>query len=129
MAENHGEEKPYKIKFEQREGYVYAYGQAKQDSFDTSLGFWMDIAAYCKENHVSRVLVEEDFGTDNSMMDTYEIMIQGQKIGFIGVKVAFVDRHPNHMDTNLFAETVALNRGLIAKVFSNIKEAEKWLLS
>jgi hypothetical protein len=129
MAENSREKKPYKINFEQREGYLYVYGQATRDSFDTSLGFWMEIATYCKENNVSKVLVEEDFGTDNSMMDTYEIMIQGQKIGFIGVKVAFVDRHPNHMDTNLFAETVALNRGLIAKVFSNVQEAEKWLLS
>jgi len=129
MAENSGEKKPYEIRFEHREGYLYVYGQAMRDSFDTSLGFWMDIATYCKENNISRVLVEEDFGTDNSMMDTYEIMIQGQKVGFIGVKVAFVDRHPEHMDTNLFAETVAQNRGLIAKVFTNVKDAEKWLLS
>jgi hypothetical protein len=89
----------------------------------------MEIVAYCKENSVSKVLVEEDFSTDNSMMDTYEIMVQGQKIGFIGVRIAFVDRHPDYMNTNLFAETVALNRGIIAKVFSNIKEAEEWLLS
>jgi hypothetical protein len=129
MTENSEEKKSYKISFEQREGYLYVYGNAKQDSFDTSLGFWMDIATYCKENNISKVLVEEDFGTDNSMMDTYEIMIQGQKVGFIGVKVAFVDRQPDHMDTNLFAETVAQNRGLIAKVFSNVEEAEKWLLS
>jgi hypothetical protein len=129
MAENSGEKKSYEIKFEQREGYMYVYGKAKQDSFEISLGFWMEIVAYCKENSVSKVLVEEDFGTDNSMMDTYEIMVQGQKNGFIGVRIAFVDRHPDHMNTNLFAETVALNRGIIAKVFSNIKEAEEWLLS
>jgi hypothetical protein len=33
------------------------------------------------------------------------------------------------MNNNLFGETVARNRGLIAKVFSNVKEAEEWLLS
>ena len=129
VANQSKENKLYTIKFEQRKGYLYVYGQAEKDSFETSLGFWMEIVTYCKENKISKVLVEEDFGTDNSIIDTYEIMTQGQKIGFTGVKIAFVDRQPDQMNTNLFGETVARNRGLIAKVFRSVKEAEKWLLS
>jgi hypothetical protein len=108
---------------------LYAFGQAKKDSFDISLSFWKEVTIYCKENGFSKVLVEEDFGTDNSMIDTYEIITQGQKMGLAGIRIAFVDRHPEQMNTNLFAETVARNRGLIAKVFTDIKEAEEWLLS
>lgn len=121
--------KPYTIKFEHRAGYLYVYGQAPKDSFEVSLGFWKEVAAYCKEKGCSKVLVEEDFGTDNSMLDTYEIMNQGQIVGLSGIRIAFVDRHPEQMNNNLFAETVARNRGIIGKVFSSIQEAEGWLLS
>jgi hypothetical protein len=129
MAKRPEENKPYAVKFEHRKGYLYAYGQAKKDSFDVSLGFWKEVAIYCKENGFTKVLVEEDFDTDNSMIDTYEIMTQGQKMGLAGVKIAFVDCHPEQMNTNLFAETVARNRGISGKVFSSVKEAEEWLLS
>jgi len=122
-------EKSYTIKFEHRAGYLYAYGHALKDSFDTSLGFWSDIATYCKDNKFTKVLVEEDFATDNSMTEMYEIVIRGHELGFTGVKIAFVDRHPEQMNTNLFGETVALNRGLVVKVFSSAQEAEEWLLS
>ncbi len=127
--DKNSKEKSYTIRFEHRAGYLYAYGHALKDSFDTSVGFWTDIAAYCKDNKFTKVLVEEDFATDNSMIDMYEIVSQAHKLGFTGIKIAFVDRHPDQMKTNLFGETVALNRGLIAKVFSGAKEAEEWLLS
>lgn len=129
MAKDLEKNKPYVIKFEHRNSYLYEYGQAKKDSFDISLGFWTEIVKCCKENNLSKVLVEEDFGTDNTLIDTYEIISQGQKLGLTGMKIAFVDRHSEQMKSNLFGETVARNRGLIAKVFSNVTEAEKRLLS
>ena len=129
MAKASKENKLYTVKFEHRQGYLYAYGKAEQDSFEVSLGFWTEIAAYCKANHFSKVLVEEDFETDNEIIDTYEIVSQGHKVGFTRIKIAFVDRHNSQMNNNLFGETVARNRGIQGKVFSNIKEAEKWLLS
>jgi hypothetical protein len=128
MAKSSKENKPYAIKFEHREGYLYAYGQAKKDSFEVSFGFWTEIATYCKENDFSKVLVEEDFETDTSIIDKYELMSHGHKAGFTGIKIAFVDRHSEQMSNNQFGETAARNRGLIVKVFSNVKEAEEWLL-
>ena len=123
------EKKSYKSTFEFRNGYLYAYAQAENDSYEISFDFWAEIARRCKENGFSKVLVEEDFGTDNSMSDMYEIVSQGHKIGLTGIKIAFVDCHLAQMNNNLFGETVARNRGLIARVFSNVKEAEEWLLS
>jgi len=123
------ETKPYVIKFEDRADYLYAYAQAPKDSYEISLDFWTQIALRCKENGFSKVLVEEDFGTDNSTIDMYELVSQGHQIGLTGVKIAFVDRHLTQIDNNLFGETVARNRGLFAKVFTDIKKAEAWLLS
>ncbi len=129
MEKSSKENKPYTITFEHRNGYLYAYGQAKRDSFDISLGFWTAVATYCKDNKFSKVLVEEDFETDTSINDKYELMSHMHKMGFTNITVAFIDRHPEQMTSNLFGETVALNQGFIAKVFSNVKEAEEWLLS
>lgn len=126
---NSHENKQYKVRFEHRNGYLYAYGYAKQDSYDISLGFWTEVATYCKKNNFSKVLVEEDFETDTSITEKFELVSCGHKVGLTGIKIAFVDLHPEQMNDNIFSETVACNRGLIAKVFSNVEEAEEWLLS
>ena len=128
MTSKSEETKPYVINFEGRNGYLYAYAQAEKDSYEISLDFWTQIAQRCKENGFSKVLVEEDFGTDNSTIDMYELVSQGHQIGLTGLKIAFVDRHLTQIDNNLFGETVARNRGLLAKVFTDTKEAEAWLL-
>lgn len=128
MKKTHTTER-YLIQFEHRAGYLYAFAQGKEDSYETSVGYWTDIARYCRENGFSRVLVEEDFETDTSVIDKYELMSHGHEAGFTGIKIAFIDRQPDQMNDNQFGETAAQNRGLITKVFSNIKEAEEWLLS
>lgn len=129
MIKNSKKNKPYKITFEHRGGYLYACVQGKEDSYEISAAFWTDIAKYCKENSFSKVLVEEDFETDTSILEKYELVSHGHELGFTGIKIAFIDRNPEQMKGNLFAETVACNRGLFGKVFSNVEEAEKWLLS
>jgi hypothetical protein len=129
MAKSSKENKSCVIRFEHHSGYLYANAHAEKDSYEISLDFWTEIARRCKENGFSKVLAEEDFGTDNSTSDMYELVSQGHQIGLTGLKIAFVDRHLAQMNNNLFGETVARNRGLIAKVFANINEAEEWLLS
>ena len=56
MTKNSKEDKPYKITFENRGSYLYAYAQGKEDSYEISAAFWTDIAKYCKENCFSKVL-------------------------------------------------------------------------
>lgn len=129
MAENLEATKPYVVEFEHRAGYLYAHAQAEKDSLEISVGYWTDIATYCKENGFSRLLVERDVGTANSLGDTYEVVSKVHEVGLTNVKIAFVDRRPGHMDPDLFGETIALNRGITCKVLKNTTEAEAWLLS
>jgi hypothetical protein len=128
MTKNSKGNNPYKITFERRDGYLYAYVHGKEDSYEISNAFWADIATYCKENCFSKVLVEEDFETDTSLLEKYELASHGHEAGLTSIKIAFIDRHPDQMKGNLFAETVACNRGLFGKVFSNVEEAVNWLL-
>ena len=43
------------------------------------------------------------------------------------IKTAYVVR-PEQVDAQKFGETVALNRWINARVFTNVEDAEKWLL-
>jgi hypothetical protein len=123
------ESNSFNMNFEHRDGYLYAYAHAEKDSFKTSFDFWLEIARRCKVGGFTKVLVEEDFDNDLSMIDMYELTSQGHKIGLTGIKIAFVDCHISQIDNNLFGETVARNRGILGKVFTDIKKAEAWLLS
>ena len=41
-------------------------------------------------------------------------------MGYIGIKVAFVDKYIEQQDLNQFGELVAVNRGINGKVFNDI---------
>jgi hypothetical protein len=68
-------------------------------------------------------------GTVNTLGDTYEVVPKVHEVGLTNVKIAFVDRRPEHIDSDLFDETIALNRSITCKVLKDTTEAEAWLLS
>jgi hypothetical protein len=45
------------------------------------------------------------------------------------LKIAFVDRKTDQNQLNRFGETVAVNRGVHGRLFTDVSEAEIWLLS
>jgi hypothetical protein len=119
--------KPYLIKFERRPEYLYAYVNGERDSLEISLAFWREIAEECRRDDARKVLIEEDIEESVSMLEMYQIAAEIPQMGFAGVLIAFVDRYLEQQDLNEFGELVATNRGLRAKVFNNVREAEKWL--
>jgi len=127
--ESFAEGKLYAIRYEERSGYLYACVQGREDSMEVSMAYWAEIISCCRGKNISKLLVEEDFETDNTLFDTYELIISGTELKIHDIKIAFVDRHPDQTKTNLFGENVAHNVGLWGKCFSNVKEAEEWLLS
>ena len=57
----------------------------------------------------------------------FEVCSAFPEIGLIGKKIAFVDRHADHDYGNQFGEIVAINRGIHAMIFNDVKDAKKWL--
>ena len=44
-------------------------------------------------------------------------------------RVAFVDVNPEHNSVAMhFAETLAVNRGVIVRMFGSVSEADAWLM-
>jgi len=74
------EKKPYCITFQPRGGYLHVYVSGEEDNEEISLAYWIDIAQYCREHGVSKILVEEDFKMDNTLLGTYEFISQGDRI-------------------------------------------------
>ena len=117
----------FTLRFEQKDGYLYAFVTGPKDSLQIADEYWKRIHAKAVELESDRVLVEEDFP---NQVSTAEMFQGAETIAemFRGLaKVAHLDQRVSDMSLNRFGETVAANRGLLARVFNNRNDAEKWL--
>jgi hypothetical protein len=127
-APNNG--KPYSITFEVRPHYLYAYVKGDADSYEISNAYWQEVSAEIAKHKMEKLLVDEDLSQPiGSMSDIFKGASERSFMGLSGVKIAFVDRHADQHEQNLFGELVATNRGLYCKVFSDFNEGENWLVS
>ena len=120
--------RPYELEFEKRPDYLYARVAADSADEPTAVEYWKAIIDKCRELGVKRLLVEQLIPTGMSMTDTFELATEIAAMEVFGIKIAFVDSYIEHADVNQFGEMVAGNRGVWAKVFTTIPEAENWLL-
>lgn len=123
-----GDGAAYTIKFEERNGYLYAFVSGERDSVSVSLCFAKEIVAECKVRKLKKVLVEEDFKTQLSITELFQVASEYPSIAG-SIQVAFIDRQFDQHSRNMFGLTVAVNRGLHARIFQDVKEAEEWLLA
>lgn len=123
-----GTDKPYRLTFEHRPGYLYAHVEGKEDSYEISRAYWQEVANECKAHGYRKVLVVEDISECGTVAEAYQVSSELPKMGFTHIKVAFVDRYVEQQETNQFAELVAVNRGVNGKIFNDVTEAEKWLI-
>jgi hypothetical protein len=83
----------------------------------------------CSDPERSRVLLDLRKMTGKlSIMDRFQSVIYGQKLIGKVVKLALVAPREAILP-DLFAETVAVNRGINMKVLTDVKAALRWLKS
>ncbi len=121
--------KPYKIEFNTRPEYLYVYVSGEEDSLEISRQFWQEIAEECGRIKCGKILIVEDIKQSVTITEMYQIASEIPQMGFFGTKIAFVDCYIEHQNINDFGEIVATNRGIYGKIFNDVAEAEKWLLS
>ena len=117
----------YELTTEEGEGYFYVFGSSETETAEESIEALQRVAIMCKENGYTRVLLEEDHGTQLSLEEISEISVAMSEMGFDGIRMAFVDRKQEDLAGNLFGEVSATNRGVDIKVFPSVAEAERWL--
>lgn len=119
---------PYRLYFEPRPQYLYVEIEAGRIDRDTALEYWGTIIEKCRELTSRRLLVWQDVPVGLSLGDTFTVAGGIAAMGVAGIRIAFTDALLSHYDMHQFGALVAGNRGLDAEVFTDLGEAERWLL-
>nr|MBN2278425.1 hypothetical protein [candidate division Zixibacteria bacterium] len=116
----------------QDKGHYYHFVVTGENTIENVSSYLGEIHKICIRDGCSRVLIEENFeGPGLGTMPIYDIITDiGLQARMTVRKIAFINANPDHDIREMkFAETVAVNRGVNIKVFSNVAEAEEWILS
>ncbi len=115
------------IQFEDRPGYLYAFFSGKRNGLADAKRYWETAINECHRRGYKRMLIEQDFAVPLSRIDAFYLAEALASMPIRQLRVAFVDRDVEQNAINLFAETVATNRGGVGKVFNNLADAEAYL--
>jgi len=117
------------IRFENRNGYLYAFLSGRGDNVSVAIKFWQCAIDECNKRGQKRLLVEQDFPNPLSTVDAFYLADAISKMAVAQLKIAFADRDREQNEVSMFVETVAVNRGVLGQVFTNLSDAETWLIS
>lgn len=120
------EAKPYYIKLENQEEYLYVLVGGEELSAEIAQNYWNEIAEKCAETGTLKILIEKDF---KESVEPPEMLQMANYLGKIlpNSKIAFLDRYKNEY-INELGKVLARNQGVMMRVFENVEEAEKWLI-
>lgn len=121
--------RPYRLTFNELIGYLHAFVEGDEDSYEISRAFWQEIADHASQIGASRVLIEENIEMSVSFADVFKVASEIPLMGFGNTRIAFVDRYLDHNEINEFGELVAQNRGMNGGIFNDVEAAKAWLLS
>lgn len=120
-------EKPYSIEMENRGSYLYAIVGGLKVTPEIALDYWTEIIRECEDIGVSKILLEHNFVAMISMQEMLEII--GPVADLLkGRSFAFVDRY-SHYDIPDAGKKILRSRDVKMQIFSDVGEAEKWLLA
>lgn len=117
----------YKLTITERPTYLHAIVTGSNNEENVAR-YLEEILRECITRGCFRVLVEERLeGPRLGTMDVFQIASEGSNRSRGRMQaIAYVDVNAEG-DLMRFAETVAVNRGMPIRVFSSVRDAEKWL--
>jgi hypothetical protein len=119
----------YNVAIEPKPGYLHITITG-DNTPETLAAYLRDVYAACQRTGCPLALIEEDLvGPSLTIIDVFEVIAErAAGVSPVVQTVAFVDRNPNHnARVNKFGETVAVNRGVHVRVFTDIAQAEQWI--
>lgn len=109
---------------EEKTGYLYVE-YSEPYNFSKLIDLMKEVIAFCETKNYQKFLVNIVNMTGKvSSMDRFELAIKAVPLFQLKGKYAIVYRKE---EINRFAENVGVNRGLNARIFSDMDEAMKWL--
>jgi hypothetical protein len=120
-------EAPYKLTFEERDGYLLANIKAEILEYDAAQDCLLEVAREIERLKLTRLMVHREIP---SVMPRGQLFFTSANMAesFKHVRVAFVNPYPDLDEALNFGALTANNRGAKFNVFGDIETAEKWLL-
>ena len=107
-----------------RDGYVFVYYDGQND-VDSLTALMTEVAETCKRENIQKLLADlSNMQGEPRFVDRFTLGVAAVWIlrGIRKTAVVYGD-----VETNKFAETVAVNRGLPTLVTHDIEMAKRWL--
>lgn len=120
--------KDYTIAFEQRPQYLFAHIKGERGTFAIAHAYWSEIVQTTLETGFKKVLVIEDIPEAISIAEVHQLVSDFADLPVKDIRLAFIDKYPQHKTLNDFGILVGANRGLTVRSFDDETEAEAWLL-
>jgi hypothetical protein len=119
----------YTLTIHEKPTYLHAIVTGS-NSRETVQRYLQELRTECLARGCFRLLLEEHLeGPRLGLMDVFTIASEGShQVSGMFKALAYVDANAQG-DLMQFAETVAVNRRVPVAVFSNVQDAEKWLLN
>jgi hypothetical protein len=118
---------PYQLIIEDRPGYLHAKATGARTP-ENALRFIAEAYAACVEKGRSALLLESNLtGPSLDTASIYRVILQKVEDGAKLAKIAYVVDSVDDPAMPVFAETVALNRGVNVRLFQGVEAAARWL--
>ena len=119
----------YSLTADIRPGYLHVK-IAGENTRENVLRYLLEVNERCVQQKSHAVLIEENLrGPSLNIAEVFAIVAERSRTVSLQLRwIAYVDVNPEHSKGRmLFAETVAVRRGINVRVFSTIADAEQWL--
>jgi hypothetical protein len=119
----------YELRVDDPPGYLHVRVTGANTS-EVLASYLEEVLQICASRRCTALLIEENLaGPELPLAEIYRIVRKSSESPLAHlVKVAFVNLNPAHPDANMtFGETVARNRGVNARAFRSVHEAQAWL--
>ena len=119
----------YILKLEEKTTYLHATVTG-ENTKENVMRYLFEVMGACLQHDYKKVLIIENLagpglGVFNMFEITGEVSTEAVRAG---LQIAYVDVNIEHdMNALRFSETAARNRGINVRIFSDVREAERWL--
>ena len=121
-------ELPFRLAFAERPGYLFVRVTGINGSLETTVAYWLAIAAEIRVRRPRRLLIRDEMAGEPPPPEQIAQFVQamaGQ--GFEGVRVAYVEADGDQVAQVEHGEIYAREQGFDARVFGDEAQAEVWL--
>jgi hypothetical protein len=119
---------PFSLDYAERAGYLFVRVTGVNGSLETTVAYWLAIAAEVRVRQPTRLLIKDEMLGEPPPPEEIQRFIAamaGQ--GFENVRVAYVEADGEQVAQVEHGEIYAREHGFDARVFGSEQQAELWL--